>query len=268
MTGDIIHLAAFVPVIPVLNRWENIHKSIFPFTTCTDLVVWNKPGTLGSTLGLPKFTKFLRYSVFIPDYLIGVFVGLFISDASLTMATSNSNPRMAFKQSIINFPFFWSTFMLLSHYIAGMPYQDWTTLKVNGKTYLAIRFDTRAYPVLHLIHELFFVNGRKVISPELYHYLNPTALAYWIMSDGAFKGGGLILCTDCFTVPEVVLLMNILTIRYGFICTINMVAGLPRIYISRRSMVSLRKIVGPHMLEFSNYKLYGLRGLKRNVTSY
>jgi hypothetical protein len=79
------------------------------------------------------------------------------------------------------------------------------------------------------------------------------------MADGTYSSGGLILCTDCFTVPEVVTLMNILIIRYGFKCTLQSGSGYPRIYISRGSMVSLRSIVEPHMLPFSNYKLRGLR---------
>jgi len=145
--------------------------------------------------------------------------------------------------------------MLLSHYMSGMPIPDLTTLKATGKTYLTVRFDTRAYPVFFMLYSLFFVDGRKSISPELFHYLSPQALAFWIMSDGAYSSGGLILCTDCFTVAECVLLINILTIRYGFKCTLQSANGLPRIYISRNSMPSLRSIVGPHMLPFSMYKI-------------
>lgn len=92
--------------MPTLNPWQKIHKSIFPTTNCKDLVLYNEPGTLGTTIGLPKLTKFLRYSTYIPNYLMGIFVGLILGDASLTIATKNGNPRMSFKQSIINFPFF------------------------------------------------------------------------------------------------------------------------------------------------------------------
>ena len=153
-------MSGIIGIMPILNKWENIHKSIFPFvTTCTDLVVYNQPGTLGSTIGLPKLTKFLRYSIPIPNHLLGIFIGIILGDASLTIATKNSNPRVALKQSIINFPFLWSTFLLLSHYMSSMPYRDWTTLKATGKTYLTIRFDTRAYPVFHFLYDLFFVDG-------------------------------------------------------------------------------------------------------------
>jgi len=79
------------------------------------------------------------------------------------------------------------------------------------------------------------------------------------MSDGAYSHGGLILCTDCFTVSEVIILMNILMIRYSLKCTLQTAKGLPRIYISRSSMAQLRSLVKPHMQPFSAYKLHGLR---------
>ena len=57
-------------------------------------------------LGLPKITKFIRDCTYIPDYLLGVIVGIVLGDASLTYQVPNGNPRIGFKQSIINFPFF------------------------------------------------------------------------------------------------------------------------------------------------------------------
>lgn len=257
--ADNIAMMVLIPVMPKINSWQKIHNSIFPYTSCTSLVVWGSTNTLGSTLGLAKITKFIRYSTYIPSYLVGIFVGLLLSDSSLTIATHNSNPRIALKQSIINFPFLWGTYILLSHYASSLPYADWTILKATGRKYLALRFDTRAYPVLYQLHALFFIDGRKGITSELFHYLSPQALAFWIMGDGAYSSGGLILCTDCFSINEVVILINILTIRYGFKCTIHMAAGLPRIYISRDSMESLRKVVAPHMFPFSMYKLQGKR---------
>lgn len=41
------------------------------------------------------------------------------------------------------------------------------------------------------------------------------------MGDGHFKDGGLTLCTDCYSVQDVVKLVNVLTIRYGFKCSLH-----------------------------------------------
>lgn len=146
--------------------------------------------------------------------------------------------------------------MYLAHYCASAPARAFTTL--NGKRFLAVILGTRNYPVFTQLYNLFYSNGVKVISPELYHYLSPIALAWWIMCDGARRNTGLLLCTECFTYPEVVCLMNILMLRYDLECSIlNTVSG-PRIVIPGSSMPKLRSIVGPHMLPFSMYKLAGV----------
>ena len=86
-----IAMSALVPAVPVINRWQKIHTTIFPPTSCTDLVVWAAPGSLSTTLGFPKWTKFIRDSTFIPHYLVGVFVGLLLGDTSISKSTKKSN---------------------------------------------------------------------------------------------------------------------------------------------------------------------------------
>jgi len=52
------------------------------------------------------------------------------------------------------------------------------------------------------------------------------------MGDGCAQGSGMVLCTNSFTIPDVVKLMNILIIRYQLKCTLQSDRGKPRIYIS------------------------------------
>ena len=78
------------------------------------------------------------------------------------------------------------------------------------------------------------------------------------MSDGARYGKGMVLCTDGFTVLEVVRLMNVLIYRYEINCSLIYSAGLPRIYIRADNMDNLRSIVVPYMIPFSMYKLAGI----------
>jgi hypothetical protein len=53
------------------------------------------------------------------------------------------------------------------------------------------------------------------------------------MGDGSYKQGGLILCTDSFSNPDVVLLINVLIVKYQLESSLQMYDGLPRIYIKR-----------------------------------
>jgi hypothetical protein len=59
---------------------------------------------------------------------------------------------------------------------------------------------------------------------------------------------GLKICTDSYSVQDIVRLMNVLIIRYRLKCSIHYhTPTQPRIYISERSMPLLRTIVRPHI---------------------
>lgn len=256
------YTSIIIPVKLPLNRWQKIHNSIFPPTSCTEIVVFGAPNTIGNNLGLAQFTKFLRSSLYIPSFTLGVIIGLILSDAGLSKSTNKGEARLALKQSMIHFPFFWSTFLLLSHYCASVPYIDNTIVK--GILYYSLRFDTRALPCFTILYDLFYINKIKVIPIEIYDLLCPVALAYWIMGDGtgnAFKG--LYLCTDSFSTIDIVRLMNVLIIRYDITSKIHNVGGKQRIYIPSKESKKLLTLVGPHMHPSMMYKLTG--GKKKEV---
>ena len=77
----------------------------------------------------------------------------------------------------------------------------------------------------------------------MYALLTPVALAHWIMGDGSSERHGIILCTNSFTVQDVVKLMNILIIRYGLECNLRIKKRKNKIeymiYIRQSSMTRL-----------------------------
>lgn len=76
------------------------------------------------------------------------------------------------------------------------------------------------------------------------------------MGDGAILNKGLVLCTDIFTLQDVIKLINILIIKYNINC--NMIGykhKKPRIYIMSKSLPDLIKLVRPYMLDPMLYKL-------------
>lgn len=92
-------------------------------------------------------------------------------------------------------------------------------------------YETRTLLCITILYDKFMEDGRKSIPVDIYNYLSPVALAYWKMSDGTRSGKGMVLCTDGFTVIEVVRLMNALIYRYEINCSLVYSAGLPRINI-------------------------------------
>lgn len=80
------------------------------------------------------------------------------------------------------------------------------------------------------------------------------------MGDGDARQHGLILCTNSYSVQDVVLLMNVLMIRYRLDCTIRLKRENEYlIYIREGSMSLLRSIVTPYFHQSMRYKL----GLKK-----
>jgi len=57
------------------------------------------------------------------------------------------------------------------------------------------------------------------------------------MSDGAKFHNGLLLCTNSYKIEDVVMLINVLIIRYRLNCTLRIHSfGSPMIYISTKFM--------------------------------
>ena len=97
-------------------------------------------------------------------------------------------------------------------------------------------------PCLTELRELFYPakHGVKIVPYNIFQLLTPIALAHLIMGDGSVKDYGLILCTNSYSVQDVVRLMNVLIIRYRLECTIHLKKQNQKIeymiYINQSSM--------------------------------
>jgi hypothetical protein len=267
-------IMVIVPIFPSISnfpRWIKINNSIFPYTSSTSIVIWNNNSsyTIGSNLGYPKFTNYIRNISYVPSFHLSVLVGLLLSDAGLSKQNKSKNARLGFKQSMIHFPFFWSTFMILSHYCMSIPYSDNAT--INGKKYYGIRMDSRAYACFSILYDMFYsedktvsrkgiINRKKIVpsSEDIYHLLSPIALAYWIMGDGLGNiWKGLYLCTDSFSNYDTVRLMNVLLIRYKIKSSLVKVSGKSRIYIPSTESIKISILVSDYIHPSMQYKILG-----------
>jgi hypothetical protein len=136
-----------------------------------------------------------------------------------------------------------------------------------GVRYYGLEFFTRALPCITELFPIFYIDSKKVIPHNIYELLTPVALAHLIMGDGTALPQGLILCTNSFSLPDIVRLMNVLIIRYSLECTIH-IKRRPNqkieylIYIKECSMFHLRYIVAPYFHNSMLYKIKGKYGLK------
>lgn len=129
----------------------------------------------------------------------------------------------------------------------------------NGKIRYYYKLQTFTFTSFNYLHELFYKEGKKVIPKNIGEYLTPMALAIWIQDDGGKVSAGLKIATNCFTKEEVQYLCLILKEKYNLDATLQS-AGKENqyiIYIPKRSMENLSKIVKPFMLPSMYYKLNG-----------
>jgi len=114
-------------------------------------------------------------------------------------------------------------------------------------------------PCFTELRSLFYPNGIKIVPQNIFELLTPIALAHLIMGDGSVQQYGLIICTNSYSVQDVVRLMNVLIIRYRLECKIRLQKQNNKIeymiYISQSSMPLLRTIVFPYMHPSMLYKL-------------
>jgi len=188
-------------------------------------------------------------------YQYSVIIGLLLSDGWVTFASKTSkNARLGFKQSLDKYAYVLFVFNILSHYCNSIPFL--TTGIRAGNRFYGLEFRTRSMPCLTELYSLFYPHAVKIIPLDIYNMLTPVALAHMIMGDGSVKLYGLIICTDSYTVQDVVRFINVLMIRYRLECTLRFHSTTqPIIYISQSSMPSLLNIVSPFMHSSMLYKL-------------
>lgn len=66
------------------------------------------------------------------------------------------------------------------------------------------------------------------------------------MGDGAKRNKGIVLCTDNFTLKEVVLLLNILNIKFDLDCKIHIDNKYYRIFFNKKSLNKIFNYIKPY----------------------
>lgn len=88
------------------------------------------------------------------------------------------------------------------------------------------------------------------------------ALAYWIMGDGTGKANRITLCTEGFSIQDVVLLLNIIILKYDIQPTLQKARGSYNIYIGSKSFKKIEPKIRPHIVSSFLYKIsYGVKHL-------
>lgn len=204
----------------------------------------------------PRLKNIEKINLKLTPRVKSILIGLILSDAWL-QKRGNWNSRIGFKQSIINFPYLWYIYNELAYLCSGLPMSAKTILR--GKIFNSVYLQTRQLESLNEIFNLFYltINEKAVksVKQELFFYMDYMVLAHWIMGDGSKRAKGLVLCTDNFSLQEVVLLVNILIIKYDINPTIQKAKNKFRIYINEKSLMKIKPFIQPYFVDHFLYKI-------------
>lgn len=234
----------------------------------TSLVLYGS--NLSSTVGSPRYTYNERALVKIPFNKRSIFVGIILSDATLQRLDKGGGARLQFKQKYGQFEYFYLVFFQLSHYCSRGPYVTKTIL--HKKVHYGLGFTTRSLSCITELYKLFYLaptsdmvtgEGKKIVPKNLYELLTWEALAHWVWQKSNIKSDyagyylngkglnkvyGLYINVEVYTIKDIVLLMNVLMIRFRLDCSLHRLKqNKSHIYIKNKSMPLLLSGTRPHI---------------------
>lgn len=194
--------------------------------------------------------------------IISTIYGLLLGDGYANNR-SGEGVRIAIKQSEIHkeYLFFLYNFFLDRAYCSNLqPRKYLRRIKGKENIYYGYEFNTFTFRSFVWIYDSFYKKGKKVLPLNLERYINEQTLAILIMDDGGWTGSGVRISTNSFSLEDVKRFKNIISNKFGLICTIQRLQYKEQysIYITKTSIEKLREIVKPFSHKSMFYKL-GLR---------
>jgi hypothetical protein len=191
--------------------------------------------------------------------ILSLLIGSLLGDG--TMERDGKGSRFAFYQEKTH-----GEYLLWLHRIIfqlGYCKKEIPKIQIRGEDNIryVFRFRTFTYSSFNWIYDEFYPGkpNRKIIPEIIKNYINPTAIAIWIMDDGTrLQNKGLRFSTNSFTLKEVKYLSSILYDKYSIKTSIHKTSVLNQynLYIHKSSLKNLTIIVKPYMHPSMYYKLY------------
>ena len=191
--------------------------------------------------------------------VLNILFGSLLGDCHAEFRSKGNGTRFCFYQESSHVAYLnWlhSVLANLGYCSSSLP-EIKTRLGKKGIVRKVVRFKTWTYSSLNWIHDLWYINNKKVVPSNIGDYLNPLALAIWIMNDGSKSGKGLKLSTNSFSFSDCVFLTEVLSQNFNIKSNVQSAGCADQyvIYIWKESMPLLRDIVLPYVHSSMKYKL-------------
>ena len=154
-------------------------------------------------------------------------------------------------------------FDILSSVCTNSSPTPWPNKDLTGENVTQYWFSSKRMPIFSELHSIWYKQVDnvfvKIVPLNIEKLLTPIGLAHWIMGDGYYSNGNVILCTDNFSEKEVLKLIEVLnnnfSIKAGIKKRTNKSNVVWRINISRSSLSKVKELVLPYIITEMQYKL-------------
>ena len=227
-----------------------------------EMIVWETDNNF--SLNKKKTLKKIERNIIqVSNFNRSILIGLILSDGHIEKR-KNWNPRIQLEQSMKNFEYLWYVFNKFNIFNSNYPFS--TKRILRNKIFFTLITKTRQLKCFNEFYDLFYYENKKIIKFELFNYINYISLAHWIMGDGSKKGKGLTLCTDSYTIKEIIILINILKIKFNIDSIIHYHISVSpynkqnkkrvaRIYINKNNLDKLKPFIIPYFVNSMLYKI-------------
>lgn len=256
-TGFMVVLVTAPTLVQLFVGWEGILKCLkwkmFNFSEInaikeeyllyTMILLKNKPFKIGP------------HNIDVLSFIVGSVLG----DSHLEKRGLRGGVRVKFEQCSANVEYLMMFHKFLSSrtYCNSVKPKLKTRISKNNERRFFYTVNSYTFTSLKFLHDLFYINKKKVIKKELSIYLTPLSLAIWFMDDGSKIGSTVRIATNNFETSEVYILCKILKEKYDLNCSVQKAGGTYTnsiLYIKKDSVQRFYNLIKPYMVKSMLYK--------------
>lgn len=192
--------------------------------------------------------------------ILSILYGTLLGDSHIEKRSDNI--RFSFQQENRNVEYLFWLWSRLSEakYCTDIKPKLRKCLGQGGKVRFYYKFNTYTFTNLNYMYYDFHKNNSsfKRVPDNIYIYLTPLALACWIMDDGTRVGAGIKISTNSFIKEDVMLLINVLLLKWGINASIQKCGKKDQwvIYIPKAFIPLVQDLVRDFIVPSMLYKIH------------
>jgi NADH-ubiquinone oxidoreductase chain 4L len=236
------------PKSRVISLGSNTLQKIESNPICKSIVVHGQ--CQGSTLGF-RLSQNILNNIFLTKEQLEIIIGIMLGDAYIHKKSVNGNALIQFNQGFVHLPYVLFLMQKLAPLCTHYP-----LLIQSRDASFSLKIYTRCLLSLNPIFDLFIVNGKKTISPNIVNSISARSLAFWAMDDGSLSESCFYFNTLSYSIEEHLILQKKLKSKFNLETSVHKHGNKYKLYIKAKSMPIFRFIVYPYFIESFYYKLY------------